>query len=121
MWVINLEHPSISNFDLKFKHLLVRALPWQSYAMFQVLSHIHFFVFFFSLVTPYSVLELEVNNKFSLKSDVPLGCARIELNDVLHSSHGKCMSCHCQVAPYSFISDCMLLMQASVICVCELT
>lgn len=41
------------------------------------------------LVTPYSVLDLEVNNKFSLKSDVPLGCAKIELNDVLHSSHGK--------------------------------
>lgn len=41
-------------------------------------------------MTPYSVLDLEVNNKFSLKSDVPLGCAKIELNDVLHSSHGKC-------------------------------
>ena len=46
-----------------------------------------------SLVTPYSVLDLEVNNKFSLKSDVPLGCAKIELNDVLHSSHGKCKLC----------------------------
>lgn len=41
------------------------------------------------LVTPYSVMDLEVNNKFSLKSDVPLGCAKIQLNDVLHSSHGK--------------------------------
>ncbi|KAJ7381491.1 WW domain containing E3 ubiquitin protein ligase 1 [Desmophyllum pertusum] len=41
------------------------------------------------LVTPYSLLELEVNNKFSLKSDVPLGSAKIQLNDVLHSSHGK--------------------------------
>ena len=47
-------------------------------------------VFIFSLVTPYSLLELEVNNKFSLKSDVPLGSAKIQLNDVLHSSHGKC-------------------------------
>lgn len=41
------------------------------------------------LVTPYSVLELEVNNKFSLKSDVPLGSAKIQLNDVLHTNHGK--------------------------------
>lgn len=41
------------------------------------------------LVTPYSTLELEVSNKFSLKSDVPLGGAKIQLNEVLHSSHGK--------------------------------
>lgn len=41
------------------------------------------------LVTPYSLLELEVNNKFSFKSDVPLGGAKIQLNDVLHSNHGK--------------------------------
>ena len=47
--------------------------------------------FIFSLVTPYSVLELEVNNKFSLKSDVPLGSAKIQLNDVLYTNHGKCM------------------------------
>ena len=43
-------------------------------------------------MTPYSILELEVNNKFSLKSDVPLGSAKIQLNDVLHSNHGKCKS-----------------------------
>lgn len=41
------------------------------------------------LVTPYSLLELEVSNKFSLKSDVPLGSAKILLNDVLHSNNGK--------------------------------
>ncbi|XP_067052161.1 NEDD4-like E3 ubiquitin-protein ligase WWP1 isoform X1 [Acropora muricata] len=41
------------------------------------------------LVTPYSVLELEVSNKFSIKSDVPLGNATVQLHDLLHSNHGK--------------------------------
>lgn len=41
------------------------------------------------LVTPYSVLELEVNNRFSLKSDVPLGSAKLDLNDLLHKVQGK--------------------------------
>ena len=44
----------------------------------------------FRLVTPYSVLELEVSNKFALKSDVPLGFAKLLLNDVLHKYSGKC-------------------------------
>lgn len=49
------------------------------------------------LVMPYSVLEFEINNRFSLKSDVPLGNAKLNLNDTLHKNNGKLNACKVQL------------------------
>ncbi|KAK3734003.1 hypothetical protein QZH41_009848 [Actinostola sp. cb2023] len=49
------------------------------------------------LVMPYSILEFEINNRFSLKSDVPLGSAKLDLNETLHKNNGKLNSCNIQV------------------------
>jgi atrophin-1 interacting protein 5 (WW domain-containing E3 ubiquitin protein ligase 1) len=41
------------------------------------------------LVTPYSKLDIRVLNHFQLKSDVLLGEAQIDLNQLLHQNNGK--------------------------------